>query len=310
MGRMRLRPVTDADAEPAYAVIAARDIADLGVPDYTLADLREEWGFAHVDLTKDVVVGEEDDGRVVAYGMARRAGVMAIVHPDHEGKGWGTRLFEWAEARHAERGDDFRRQWINEGNTRAKTLLEAAGYRWVRSYARMGRALDEPVEEPRLPDGVRLRQLDPATDAEALYELDKAAFSGAPDFDVMPFEHFREEHLETHSLVASMSYVAERGGEPVGFLTSHRWDEDDPPTGYVALLAVAPQAQRGGIGTAMLLSAFRAYAADGLKEAALGVSMENPRALRIYEGAGMAKRFGFETYERPLRDDEKPASGG
>jgi mycothiol synthase len=308
MGRMRLRPATDADAEAAHAVIAARDIADLGVPDYTLADLREEWGFAQVDLAKDVVVGEADDGGLEAYGMARRMGVMAIVHPEHEGKGWGALLLEWAEARHAERGDDFRRQWINEGNERAKHLLETAGYRWVRSYARMGRSLDDPVEEPRLPDDVRLRQLDPASDAEAVYELDKAAFSGAPDFDVMPLAQFREQHLETHSLVSEMSFVAERAGEPVGFLTSHRWDEDDPPTGYVALLAVSPEAQRGGIGTAMLLSAFRAYAADGLKEAALGVSMENPRALRIYEGAGMTKRFGFETYERPLREDEKPAS--
>jgi mycothiol synthase len=305
---MELRAPTPTDAEGVHALIAARDVKDLGVPDFTLTDLREEWGLSDVELAKDAVVGEEE-GALVAYAIARRAGFMVVVHPYHEGKGWGARLLEWTERRAVEKGHDFRRQWINAGNERARMLLEAAGYNHVRSYARMGRSLDAPVEDPGLPEGVELRALDPQGDAEAVYELDAAAFAGAPDFDVVTLEQFREEHMEAHDLDPALSFVAEREGALVGFLLSRRWDEDEPPAGYVSILAVSPAAQGAGIGTAMLLAAFRAFADAGLRQAVLGVSMENPGALRIYEGAGMAKRFGFETYERPLRDDEKPAGG-
>ena len=303
---MLLRPGTPADAERVHALMAARDIADLGVPDFTLADLREEWGLSDVELAKDVVVGEED-GSMVAYAIARRMGFVAMVHPDHEGQGWGARLLEWTERRAAEKGHDFRRQWINEGNDSARKLLESAGYSRVRSYARMGRSLDGAVEEPRLPEGVGLRTVDPQGDAEAIYELDGAAFEGFPDFDRVTQEQFREEHLEAHDFDPALSFIAERAGAPVGFALNRRWDEDEPPAGYVAVLAVSPAAQRAGIGTALLLASFRAFADAGLRDAVLGVSSENPGALHIYEGAGMAKRFGFETYERPLRDDEKPA---
>jgi GNAT superfamily N-acetyltransferase len=178
--RMRLRAATEADAEAAHAVMAARDLADLGVVDFTLADLREEWGFPDVDIAKDVVVGEDESAAIVAYGIVRRMGVVCIVHPDHEGKGWGTRLLEWSENRAAERGQTFRRQFLNEGNERARALLEAAGYRKQRSYARMGRVLDGAVEEPRLPAGVRLRPLDTSADAEELHAVDHAASAVRP----------------------------------------------------------------------------------------------------------------------------------
>jgi mycothiol synthase len=304
---MRLRAATELDAEAAHAVIAARDTHDLGVVDFTLADLREEWGFPDVEIAKDVVLGKDASGQVVAYGIARRMGVMAIVHPEHEGKGWGSLLLEWAERREAERGDSFRRQWINEGNARAKALLEGAGYEWQRSYARMRRTLDGPLPEVAVPDGVVLRSLDVAADAEVVWKVDAAAFGGAPDFDQVTLEQFRKEGLETHDFDPAASFVAEREGEIVGFVVCKRWEEDDPPAGYVSILGVDPPAQGAGIGSALLMSAFRAFADAGLREAVLGVSMENPRALRIYERAGMTKRFGFETYERPLRDDERTA---
>jgi mycothiol synthase len=301
---MRLRAVTEADAEAAHAVLAARDIADLGVVDFTLADLRQYWSLSEIDLPRDVVVGEDVDGTIVAYAMARRRGMYAVVHPEHEGRGWGALLLDWTERRAAERGDDCRRQWINAGNRRAKALLEGAGYAWVRHYARMGRALDGPLDDPAPPSDVVLRRLDVARDAEAVWRVDTAAFSGAPDFDQVTLDEFREEALLAHDFDPTASFVADRDGEIVGFVVSLRWEEDDPPAGYVSILGVDPAAQGEGIGTSLLFSAFRAFAEGGLREVVLGVSMENPNALRIYERAGMTKRFGFDTYERALRDDE------
>ena len=46
----RLRPPdAEADAEAVLAVILARDVADIGVPDFTLEDLRADWASPGLD---------------------------------------------------------------------------------------------------------------------------------------------------------------------------------------------------------------------------------------------------------------------
>ena len=73
---MRLRaPVAD-DAPAVLAVLLARDIADLGVPDYALDDLLDEWRGSDIALAADAQVVEVG-GRIVAYGVVRRPGTSA-----------------------------------------------------------------------------------------------------------------------------------------------------------------------------------------------------------------------------------------
>ncbi len=47
-------------------MLIARDIADIGEPDYTLQDLLEEWRLAEVDLAEDARVVEVD-GQIAGY---------------------------------------------------------------------------------------------------------------------------------------------------------------------------------------------------------------------------------------------------
>src|ERR1700761_1254176 len=105
---MRLRPPTPEDAEAVLELIAARDVADLGVPDYTLGDLRQEWELQEVDLARDAVVVEDDGGALVGYALVRSVGAQVIVPPEQTGRGIGSRLLSWAEARGP------RRQWVAE----------------------------------------------------------------------------------------------------------------------------------------------------------------------------------------------------
>ncbi len=95
-----------------------------------------------------------------------------------------------------------------------------------------------------------------------------------------------------------MSYLATRGGGPVGFLLARRWSNEG--VGYVDLLGVDPAHRARGLATALLLTAFSRFAADGLREAQLGVASDNPRALRLYERCGMSPRFRMDTYQRPV----------
>jgi GNAT superfamily N-acetyltransferase len=66
----------------------------------------------------------------------------------------------------------------------------------------------------------------------------------------------------------------------------------------VDILAVDPAHQGRGIGRATLRTALAGFAAAGLQGAQLGVSAQNPRALRLYESVGMTQKFRIDTFER------------
>jgi mycothiol synthase len=298
---VQFRPPTAEDGQAVIEVITARDLADIGVPDYTVDDLRDEWAATELDLANDAVVVEDDRGVIVAYGSVRRPGTYALVAPDHEGRGIGARLLEWAERREREQGRTCHRQWIAAANQTAAALLRERGYEHVRSYWRMARALDPSLEAgpPPVP-GVTIRSLDVERDGAALHALDAASFSANPDYVPESLEAFCEEHLAAHDLDPDLSCVAQDGDRIAGFALSRRWRET--ATGFVEILAVHPDYQRRGIGSVLLRTAFARYARAGLRDAQLGVASDNPRALRLYERAGMTPRFQFDTYERSILD--------
>ncbi len=295
---MRLRaPVFD-DAPAVLAVLVARDLADLGVPDITLEDLLDEWGGSDLDLAADVRVVDAGDGHIVGYVIVRRPGTLAVVHPAHEGRGVGTRLLAWAEARDRDRGRHVYRQWAAADNESARTLLTGAGYSVARSYWRMVCSLAGERPATSAPAGFHLRAVDVARDALALHAVDAASFGGRPDYVPETLREFREEHLGAHDFDAALSRVAERDGTIAGFLLARCFV--DEAVGYVDIFAVDPRHQGRGVGTALLASAFAAFAGAGLSEARLGVASDNPLALRVYERAGMTVRFRFDIYERPV----------
>jgi mycothiol synthase len=297
---VRLRAAVLDDAPAVLEVLAARDRADLGSTDHQLGALVDSWRGLGADLAENARL-VEIGGRVVAYGIVRRAGSMVVVGPDHEGAGAGTLLLRWVEERERERGHRTHRQWIAAGNAAGRALLASAGYARAHSYVRMARRLDAaPPPAPRAPE-VIVRPLAAAADAVALHALDAASFAGAPDYEPESLEEFSAEHLHASDLDPELSWVAEHGHEIAGFLLGHRWRQSG--VGFVDLLAVHPEHQRRGIGTALLGEALTSFAANGLSEAQLGVAADNPRALRLYERAGMAPRFRFDTYERPLVPD-------
>jgi ribosomal protein S18 acetylase RimI-like enzyme len=299
---MRWRAPTLEDAPAALALITARDIADFGAPDYTLDDLQEEWQGPELDLAADTVVVQEagEPGRLVGYAIVRRSESLVVVAPDREGRGLGRGLLTWAERREAERGREHHRQRIAAGNDRARELLQAAGYRPRRRYWRMLRRLDEPVHPPLPPDGTLLRGLDVDADLTALHELDALSFSAGADYEPETLAQFQAEHLGAHDLDPELSRVAEGETGIVGFLLARRWREES--VGFIDVLAVHPAHHRRGIATAMLTSAFAAFAAAGLREGQLGVASDNPRALGLYERVGMTAAFRVDAYERPVDD--------
>jgi mycothiol synthase len=93
---MRLRPPEPDDAHAVLELIIARDIADLGRPDYTLEDVRSDWGAPDIEVARDAWLAE-DNGTPLGYALLDDRGAALItVPPASEGRGVGTALREAA----------------------------------------------------------------------------------------------------------------------------------------------------------------------------------------------------------------------
>lgn len=301
---MRLRAPVPDDIDGVLAVITARDVADLGAPDFTREDLVQEWDLSDFSPARDAAVVEDGEGRIVGYVAVRRAGALVAVAPEDEGRGIGTVLLRFTEQRQRELGVPRHRQWVAAVNEPGQALLRAAGYEPVRSYWRLERPLAKLDPAPEVPAGLALWHPDTERDAADLHSIDDAAFAPNPDYQPQTLAAFREEHLDAHDLDPELSWIAGRESDRrvVGFLLARRRDDS---VGYVDILAVAPDHQRGGLGTLMLQRAMAGFAAAGLASAQLAVASDNPRALRLYERAGMTTRFRIDTFERaPMAGSE------
>ena len=293
---MRLRPPAPDDLEPVFEVIAARDLADLQRVDYTLEDLRDAWRLSELDLAADVQVVEDPAGRLIAYGIVEKQGSFVAIRPEDERSEAGGLLLDWSEQRERELGHAVHKQVVARTNRPARELLESRGYALARSNVRMAVSLDRAWPD-QVPPGVALRPLELA-DAEAMNVLDNRAFASDPGYVPESLTTFREEHFQGHDSAPELSLAACEADRIVGFMLARRWADEG--TGYIDVLAVDPDRQGQGIGRALLHRAFSGFAAAGLREAQLSVSSVNPRALRLYESAGMKARFRHDIYERPV----------
>jgi mycothiol synthase len=143
--QMEFRAPALEDAPAVLAVLVARDVADLGAPDYTLEDLFDAWRATEFDLAADALVAVTDDARIVGYAAITGHSTYAVVDRAYEGRGIGTRLLDWAERRDRELGRERHRQGLPASDERGRALLVAAGYRTSRSHWR------PPCSRPRSP---------------------------------------------------------------------------------------------------------------------------------------------------------------
>jgi len=123
-------------------------------------------------------------------------------------------------------------------------------------------------------------------DIPAAATISLAAF-GVPTDDLSVLEVWTRRVAHCHESDPAGAFVAERDGRLVGAVAALRRER----TWILSLLTVAPTAQGGGIGRA-LLSASLDYAAPD--DAGLIISSNDPRALSAYGSAGFALQPAFE----------------
>jgi mycothiol synthase len=283
--RFTARSAEPGDAEGILAVGIARDIEDLGYPDYDLDDVREELAEA-----REALVVTEGEG-IVAYAFLEGAGARVAVHPDACGNGIGTWMLGWVEAH--SRG--VVRQGAAGSNDAARRLLEEAGYRAEQHYWRMVRDLGgNPVAAVPWPDRVSARAYEPGADDSAAHALVENTFADIPGNVSRGLDEWRAHAVGRVQFAPELSTVA---GDFAGIALCERWDDGQ---GYVAYLATA-RAWRGlGLGRALLATSLKKMRAAGLERAVLSVNARNDSATRLYESVGMRVGSRSDRYEKLL----------
>ncbi len=174
------RPLADADVDAVVELVNACELADAGRVMMERADLLSDMGTDGFDRERDAVVVSEGD-RLVAWGLiVHRRGRWADVHPNARGRGIGTWLIRWSEARARELGTDRIGQTIEDARTDVAAMFEARGYTPRRTGWILRMAHPSQPKPPSPPEGVALRGVQTGEEDETL-AMFEAAFMDFED---------------------------------------------------------------------------------------------------------------------------------
>ncbi|MGP3688273.1 GNAT family N-acetyltransferase [Streptomyces sp. IBSNAI002] len=304
---LTVRPAGPGDASDICALLNAVDMIEIGRPETDLGTVEADLHHPDVDLARDSWLAFQD-GRLVAYALVWADSGPGRVDGDHyvlpAHPEAALRLLELMEARArdmaAGAGPGRLRLQLNIAPTLDLSLLTGRGYRTVRRYQVMTRAVNPATDPlPVPPAGLTLR--DCAADeadrrrAHALVEETFANHFGHVD---RAYEAWLD-HLDARRLDWSLVWIASLPGEgDVAVLLTR---DDRTSMGWLSHIGVRKDLRGRGIGGHLLRHCFAAYAARGRDTVGLGVDIHNETgALALYEAHGMGLHYAVDTWELPL----------
>ena len=289
---IELRPATLDDAEAAAALLDAREAADFGESSRTAEDLRSWWA----EEPSSPIWLAWLDGRCAGYGRlfdgaAEAAEIHdeACTHPELEGRGVATALFEQLEGLAREKS--FLRIQATAWTDTGRAFLIGRDYRYTSSFWRMEKELggDAPGEAPA---GYRFDDYREHEDDEALYACAVASGEADPAGASLALWS-RHRHSRTDYDPRGWA-VARAGDEVVGAALGF-------PLGgraWILDVFVAPEHRGCGLGLALVRDCCRRIREAGARHVGLEVEAEN--AVRLYERAGLRVTRRYDVHEKTL----------
>ncbi|MEV7972016.1 GNAT family N-acetyltransferase [Cellulomonas sp. NPDC089187] len=298
-------PVTVADTPELTALIARVEEADRSPVRTIESEVAEQFAGSWWQLDRDTRIGRDVDGTPRAWIVSEcqpsdqrtlRALSSGGVDPLWRGRGVGTALVRWAQARGRQQlADDGRDMlgrvaaYLLDTQTEAARLYERVGYGPLRYYRDMRRPLDRPLPEPPLTPDVQIVPWTPALD-EAVRVAHNEAFR-----DHWGSEPRSAEAWQQHQAMFApqWSVLAVSEGQVVGYALCGRYEQDWPVkgyrSGYADLIGVLRPWRGQGIAVALLTAVMAACRADGMEYVELEVDTANPSGAH-----GLYTSLGFE----------------
>ena len=294
-----VRPATEADVP---TVVAPVNEATPAAP-VDEAEVRS-WLSSPIEI--DLALVEDAGGEPVAYADLVRFGSeldriwldAQVPQRNGDDETVGAAV-DWAETTARSRGFPRLRASASLGSAVA-AYLGRHGYRPIRHSFRMRIDLESPPPEPDWPAGITVRTPAPGEE-RAVFEAVEDAFADHWEWTPAVWEEWAHHMVEADDVDQTLWQVARDGDEIAGACVC-RYAPGEPGLGWVRQLGVRPPWRRRGLGTALLLGAFRLFWERGTKAVGLGVDGENTTgAVRLYERAGMRVVHRFDTYEKEIR---------
>ena len=276
------------------------DVSRYGVSETTAGQVRDEWSLPGLSLRDDVWIVADAGGSVVAYGLCwtEAPGEVAaeqLVAPAHRGRGLNELLLGLCEERAAQlvhagaAAEATLGVWAHESDARRLRLLERRGYRRERAFLRLERDLDDSLETPVWPAGIRVATFRPGVDAAAVHAAHEEAFAdhyGPAETDL---EEWLQSRFAQEGPDLGLWLVAWDGSEVVGGIEAM----ETPAGAYMGELFVRRPWRGRGIGRALMLEECAELRRRGMRNAFFGVDAANATgALHLHESIGFRSSRG------------------
>ncbi|WP_327133443.1 GNAT family N-acetyltransferase [Streptomyces sp. NBC_01343] len=304
---LTVRPAGPGDASDICALLNAVDVIEIGRPESDLAAVEADLHHPDIDLAKDSWLAFEG-GRLVAHAQVWADSGPGTVDSEHYvlpgRREAAVRLLELMEIRAREltggSGDAVMRLRLNVRPVLDADVLPGRGYRPVRRYQVMTRALSRAADPPPAPPGGLLLRDCAADegDRRRVHALVEETFAAHFGHVHRPYEAWLD-HLDARTLDWSLVWIASLPGVgDAGVLLTR---DDRTSMAWLSHLGVRADLRGRGIGGFLLRHGFAAYAARGRDTAGLGVDTRNETgALALYEAHGMRLHYAVDAWELSL----------
>ncbi len=285
----RASSLSPADAQAVRALAATAASAD------DIAPLSEQT-LLGLDVAGDALhLLVRSEGEVVGYAHLDPDGSAELmVDPDHRRRGIGRALLD---ALADLPGAGQLRVWAHGDGESARSLAARAGYVRSRVLLQMRRDLVAELPEAAWPVDVTVRTFQPGADEAAWLAVNAAAFAAHPEQGRWRLADLEQRESQDWFDPKGL-FLAERGGELVGFHWTKVHRDEMPPIGEVYVVGVRPAAGGQGLGRALTLVGLHHLQENGLESVLLYVDESNVPAVKTYERLGFTRWSADVMYRR------------
>jgi len=313
---------------PAYYDVYAAEMTEIFGAFLTGSEeLKGEWRLPHFVPGRDVAGIYDQPGRLAGFAEIRvsryppvRPSVYGYVRRECRGRGYGSRLLNWAIDRAAsyisEIPDDARLvlQGFAERPEGRELFLEH-GFVNTRESWIMEIDFEQEPEPPRLAEDMSFVRMSQGTTVEDIARLHLGTFRDHRGFQEEPLvdvaKRWKKIIESETSFMPELAAVVKDGEKDVAMVVVLPQTEEDHDKGYVQILGVMPDYRRRGIGLELLRFAFSELYGIGKTGCVLSVDASSlTNATGLYRRAGMRRSKVFSVYEREIRSGREYTNQG